>query len=33
VYDAVKVVTDELKTEFVTVLNLELPAAAEGDND
>ena len=30
---AVKEVTDELKTEFVTVLNLELPSAAEGDND
>ncbi len=33
VHAAVKEVTDELKTEFVTVLNLELPSAAEGDND
>lgn len=33
VHTAVKAVTDELKTEMVTVLNLELPAASEGDND
>lgn len=33
VHAAVKAVTDLLKTEFVTVLNLELPAATEGDND
>ncbi|MEY2931680.1 MAG: hypothetical protein RL033_2429 [Pseudomonadota bacterium] len=33
VHTAVKTVTDELKTEFVTVLNLELPSATEGDND
>jgi predicted lipoprotein len=33
VHAALKAVTDELKTEFVTVLNLELPAAIEGDND
>jgi uncharacterized protein len=33
VYDAVKVLTDSLKTEFVTVLNLELPRTAEGDTD
>jgi predicted lipoprotein len=30
---AIKKVTDDLKTEFVTVLDLELPAGAEGDND
>jgi predicted lipoprotein len=30
---AVKAITDLLKTEFITVLHLELPAAAEGDND
>lgn len=30
---AVKAITDPLKTEFVTVLNLDLPKAAEGDND
>lgn len=30
---AVKGVTDLLKTEFITVLNLELPMTAEGDND
>lgn len=33
VYAAVKGVTDLLKTEFVSVLNLELPMTAEGDND
>jgi uncharacterized protein len=33
VHTAVRAVTDELKTEFVTILNLELPAAVEGDND
>jgi predicted lipoprotein len=33
VHGAVKALTDLLKTEFVTVLNLELPAVAEGDND
>lgn len=33
VYDAVKALTDLLKTEFVTVLDLELPKASEGDND
>jgi hypothetical protein len=32
-YAAVKVVTDVLKGELVTVLNLELPGAVEGDND
>lgn len=32
-YDAVKALTDLLKTELVTVLNLELPKATEGDND
>jgi predicted lipoprotein len=30
---AVKKITDELKTEFVSVLDLELPTALEGDND
>ncbi len=30
---AVKALTDLLKTEFVTVLNLELPQTSEGDND
>ena len=30
---AVKAVTDLLKTDFVTVLDLELPVGAEGDND
>lgn len=33
VHAAVKKVTDLLKTEFVTVLNLDLPMTAEGDND
>jgi predicted lipoprotein len=32
-YDAVKAVTDPLKGELITVLNLELPKATEGDND
>lgn len=32
-YTAVKSLTDLLKTEFVTVLNLELPTTSEGDND
>jgi uncharacterized protein len=30
---AIKAVTDPLKMEFVTSLNLELPTAAQGDND
>jgi predicted lipoprotein len=33
VHAAVKGMTDLLKTEFVTVLNLELPEGLEGDND
>ena len=33
VHAAIKRVTDLLKTEFVTVLDLELPTAVEGDND
>jgi predicted lipoprotein len=33
VYDAIKKITDVLKTEFVTALNLELPKSVEGDND
>jgi predicted lipoprotein len=32
-YDALRVVTDLLKTEFLSVLDLELPERAEGDND
>lgn len=32
-YDAVKVITDLLKTQFVGVLDLELPQRAAGDND
>jgi uncharacterized protein len=32
-HTALKALTDLLKTEFVTVLNLELPKGAEGDND
>ncbi|MGQ0505823.1 MAG: imelysin family protein [Myxococcaceae bacterium] len=32
-YDAFKAMNDMLKTEFVSVLDLELPAAVEGDND
>jgi predicted lipoprotein len=33
VHTALKMLTDLLKTEFVSVLNLDLPAAVEGDND
>jgi uncharacterized protein len=33
VYDALKGVTDLLKSEFVTVLDVELPMGLEGDND
>ncbi len=33
VYDAFKGVTDLLKSEFVTVLDLDLPMGLEGDND
>jgi predicted lipoprotein len=33
VHAAVKSLTDLLKTQFVTVLNLELPMGSEGDND
>ena len=32
-HTAIKAITDPLKTELVTVLNLDLPKAAEGDND
>lgn len=32
-YDALKSLTDLLKTELVSVLNLELPKSSEGDND
>ncbi|HEX8700404.1 MAG TPA: imelysin family protein, partial [Myxococcaceae bacterium] len=32
-YDGLKGITDVLKTELATVLDLELPAAVEGDND
>lgn len=32
-YDAWKAVTDLLKTQFLSVLDLELPASLEGDND
>lgn len=32
-HDAVKRLTDDLKTDFVTVLSLELPARVDGDND
>ncbi len=32
-YDAIRTLTDLLKTEVVTVLDLELPRRAEGDND
>lgn len=32
-YDAVKALTDLLKSEFITVLDLELPMGLEGDND
>lgn len=33
VYSAVKALTDLIKTEFVSALNLELPQSSEGDND
>jgi len=33
VYRKVKAVTDDLKTQFVNILDLELPQFAEGDND
>lgn len=33
IYDAVKALTDSLKSEFVSVLELELPKSTEGDND
>jgi predicted lipoprotein len=33
IYNAIKVVTDLLKTEFVSVLDLDLPDRAAGDND
>jgi uncharacterized protein len=33
VYDGIKGITDVMKTELVTVLDLELPTAVEGDND
>jgi predicted lipoprotein len=33
VHTAIKAITDPLKTELVTVLNLDLPKASEGDND
>lgn len=33
IHTATKAVTDELKADLVTVLNLELPSASEGDND
>lgn len=33
VYDSIKSITDLLKTELRSVLNLELPAELEGDND
>ena len=33
VHARVKALTDLLKTEFVTVLHLQLPKSAEGDND
>jgi predicted lipoprotein len=32
-HKAIKALTDLLKTELITVLNLELPKSAEGDND
>lgn len=32
-FDAIKQITDTLKAEFVTVLDLELPKRVEGDND
>jgi predicted lipoprotein len=33
VYDAIKVITDLLKTEFLSILDLDLPDRAAGDND
>ncbi len=33
VYDRLKAVTDSLKTEFITLLDLEAPLSLEGDND
>lgn len=33
VHTTLRTLTDPLKTEFVSVLNLDLPAAVEGDND
>jgi predicted lipoprotein len=33
IYDSVKALTDLLKSEFVSVLELELPKTTEGDND
>ncbi|MEY4515343.1 MAG: hypothetical protein RLZZ450_7465, partial [Pseudomonadota bacterium] len=32
-HTALKAVSDPLKAEFVSSLNLELPTAAQGDND
>lgn len=32
-FDAIRAITDLLKTQFVSVLDLELPQRAEGDND
>jgi hypothetical protein len=32
-YDAVKAVTDTLKSQFLTVLGLDIPDGAAGDND
>jgi hypothetical protein len=32
-YFAVKAITDNLKSQFITVLDLEIPKSAEGDND
>lgn len=32
-YTAVKAVTDRLKTDFMSVLDLEIPRRIEGDND
>ena len=33
VYDALQLFTDELKTQFLCILDLDLPQRAEGDND
>jgi uncharacterized protein len=33
IYDALKLLEIDLKTDFVTILNLELPKIVEGDND